>query len=211
MNMATKRTFFAFSLIGALLCLLVVPNSVQASEKPAHLTVASYTQFLKGQGDKSSLYEFSKLSRQQKQKVVQSLRDPSLFKMDIEESSGTVEAASTAAYGAKTASPLFKTAAYTASYKAAGFTTTKLTVYVDYYTKSSSVTSVKSVRGVVTKNVNPLVSISKKSSKSWVQNNRAYGRIDWQWKVAAKNAGIKRQTAYGTASGASGGSTTTVN
>ncbi len=211
MNMATKRTFFAFSLIGALLCLLVVPNSVQASEKPAHLTVASYTQFLKGQGDKSSLYEFSKLSRQQKQKVVQSLRDPSLFKMDIEESSGTVEAASTAAYGAKTASPLFKTAAYTASYKAAGFTTTKLTVYVDYYTKSSSVSSVKSVRGVVTKNVNPLVSISKKSSKSWVQNNRAYGRIDWQWKVAAKNAGIKRQTAYGTASGASGGSTATVN
>lgn len=211
MNMATKRTFFAFSLIGALLCLLVVPNSVQASEKPAHLTVASYTQFLKGQGDKSSLYEFSKLSRQQKKKVVQSLRDPSLFKMDIEESSGTVEAASTAAYGAKTASPLFKTAAYTASYKAAGFTTTKLTVYVDYYTKSSSVTSVKSVRGVVTKNVNPLVSISKKSSKSWVQNNRAYGRIDWQWKVAAKNAGIKRQTAYGTASGASGGSTATVN
>ena len=211
MNMATKRTFFAFSLIGALLCLLVVPNSVQASEKPAHLTVASYTQFLKGQGDKSSLYEFSKLSRQQKQKVVQSLRDPSLFKMDIEESSGTVEAASTAAYGAKTASPLFKTAAYTASYKAAGFTTTKLTVYVDYYTKSSSVTSVKSVRGVVTKNVNPLVSISKKSSKSWVQNNRAYGRIDWQWKVAAKNAGIKRQTAYGAASGASGGSTATVN
>jgi hypothetical protein len=211
MNMATKRTFFAFSLIGALLCLLVVPNSVQASEKPAHLTVASYTQFLKGQGDKSSLYEFSKLSRQQKQKVVQSLRDPSLFKMDIEESSGTVEAASTAAYGAKTASSLFKTAAYTASYKAAGFTTTKLTVYVDYYTKSSSVTSVKSVRGVVTKNVNPLVSISKKSSKSWVQNNRAYGRIDWQWKVAAKNAGIKRQTAYGTASGASGGSTATVN
>lgn len=211
MNMATKRTFFAFSLIGALLCLLVVPNSVQASEKPAHLTVASYTQFLKGQGDKSSLYEFSKLSRQQKQKVVQSLRDPSLFKMDIEQSSGTVEAASTAAYGAKTASPLFKTAAYTASYKAAGFTTTKLTVYVDYYTKSSSVTSVKSVRGVVTKNVNPLVSISKKSSKSWVQNNRAYGRIDWQWKVAAKNAGIKRQTAYGTASGASGGSTATVN
>lgn len=211
MNMATKRTFFAFSLIGALLCLLVVPNSVQASEKPAHLTVASYTKFLKGQGDKSSLYEFSKLSRQQKQKVVQSLRDPSLFKMDIEESSGTVEAASTAAYGAKTASPLFKTAAYTASYKAAGFTTTKLTVYVDYYTKSSSVTSVKSVRGVVTKNVNPLVSISKKSSKSWVQNNRAYGRIDWQWKVAAKNAGIKRQTAYGTASGASGGSTATVN
>ncbi len=211
MNMATKRTFFAFSLIGALLCLLVVPNSVQASEKPAHLTVASYTQFLKGQGDKSSLYEFSKLSRQQKQKVVQSLRDPSLFKMDIEESSGTVEAASTATYGAKTASPLFKTAAYTASYKAAGFTTTKLTVYVDYYTKSSSVTSVKSVRGVVTKNVNPLVSISKKSSKSWVQNNRAYGRIDWQWKVAAKNAGIKRQTAYGTASGASGGSTATVN
>ncbi len=210
MNMATKRTFFAFSLIGALLCLLVVPNSVQASEKPAHLTVASYTQFLKGQGDKSSLYEFSKLSRQQKQKVVQSLRDPSLFKMDIEESSGTVEAASTAAYGAKTASPLFKTAAYTASYKAAGFTTTKLTVYVDYYTKSSSVTSVKSVRGVVTKNVNPLVSISKKSSKSWVQNNRAYGRIDWQWKVAAKNAGIKRQTAYGTASGASGGSTATI-
>ncbi|KML28167.1 hypothetical protein [Priestia aryabhattai] len=209
--MATKRTFFAFSLIGALLCLLVVPNSVQASEKPAHLTVASYTQFLKGQGDKSSLYEFSKLSRQQKQKVVQSLRDPSLFKMDIEESSGTVEAASTAAYGAKTASPLFKTAAYTASYKAAGFTTTKLTVYVDYYTKSSSVTSVKSVRGVVTKNVNPLVSISKKSSKSWAQNNRAYGRIDWQWKVAAKNAGIKRQTAYGTASGASGGSTATVN
>ncbi|MBY0076325.1 hypothetical protein ACLZHR_23055 [Priestia aryabhattai] len=209
--MATKRTFFAFSLIGALLCLLVVPNSVQASEKPAHLTVASYTQFLKGQGDKSSLYEFSKLSRQQKQKVVQSLRDPSLFKMDIEQSSGTVEAASTAAYGAKTASPLFKTAAYTASYKAAGFTTTKLTVYVDYYTKSSSVTSVKSVRGVVTKNVNPLVSISKKSSKSWVQNNRAYGRIDWQWKVAAKNAGIKRQTAYGTASGASGGSTATVN
>ncbi|MCM2974586.1 hypothetical protein M3592_03950 [Priestia aryabhattai] len=209
--MATKRTFFAFSLIGALLCLLVVPNSVQASEKPAHLTVASYTQFLKGQGDKSSLYEFSKLSRQQKQKVVQSLRDPSLFKMDIEESSGTVEAASTATYGAKTASPLFKTAAYTASYKAAGFTTTKLTVYVDYYTKSSSVTSVKSVRGVVTKNVNPLVSISKKSSKSWVQNNRAYGRIDWQWKVAAKNAGIKRQTAYGTASGASGGSTATVN
>ncbi|MED3960523.1 hypothetical protein P4605_24730 [Priestia aryabhattai] len=209
--MATKRTFFAFSLIGALLCLLVVPNSVQASEKPAHLTVASYTQFLKGQGDKSSLYEFSKLSRQQKKKVVQSLRDPSLFKMDIEESSGTVEAASTAAYGAKTASPLFKTAAYTASYKAAGFTTTKLTVYVDYYTKSSSVTSVKSVRGVVTKNVNPLVSISKKSSKSWVQNNRAYGRIDWQWKVAAKNAGIKRQTAYGTASGASGGSTATVN
>ncbi|MCL6709367.1 hypothetical protein M8R20_20480 [Pseudomonas sp. R2.Fl] len=209
--MATKRTFFAFSLIGALLCLLVVPNSVQASEKPAHLTVASYTQFLKGQGDKSSLYEFSKLSRQQKQKVVQSLRDPSLFKMDIEESSGTVEAASTAAYGAKTASPLFKTAAYTASYKAAGFTTTKLTVYVDYYTKSSSVSSVKSVRGVVTKNVNPLVSISKKSSKSWVQNNRAYGRIDWQWKVAAKNAGIKRQTAYGTASGASGGSTATVN
>ncbi|GMG72457.1 MULTISPECIES: hypothetical protein [Priestia] len=208
--MATKRTFFAFSLIGALLCLLVVPNSVQASEKPAHLTVASYTQFLKGQGDKSSLYEFSKLSRQQKQKVVQSLRDPSLFKMDIEESSGTVEAASTAAYGAKTASPLFKTAAYTASYKAAGFTTTKLTVYVDYYTKSSSVTSVKSVRGVVTKNVNPLVSISKKSSKSWVQNNRAYGRIDWQWKVAAKNAGIKRQTAYGTASGASGGSTATI-
>lgn len=211
MNMATKRTFFAFSLIGALLCLLVVPNSVQASEKPAHLTVASYTQFLKGQGDKSSLYEFSKLSRQQKQKVVQSLRDPSLFKMDIEESSGTVEAASTAAYGAKTASPLFKTAAYTASYKAAGFTTTKLTVYVDYYTKSSSVSSVKSVRGVVTKNVNPLVSISKKSSKSWVQNNRAYGRTDWQWKVAAKNAGIKRQTAYGTASGASGGSTATVN
>lgn len=211
MNMATKRTFFAFSLIGALLCLLVVPNSVQASEKPAHLTVASYTQFLKGQGDKSSLYEFSKLSRQQKQKVVQSLRDPSLFKMDIEESSGTVEAASTAAYGAKMASPLFKTAAYTASYKAAGFTTTKLTVYVDYYTKSSSVSSVKSVRGVVTKNVNPLVSISKKSSKSWVQNNRAYGRIDWQWKVAAKNAGIKRQTAYGTASGASGGSTATVN
>lgn len=211
MNMATKRTFFAFSLIGALLCLLVVPNSVQASEKPAHLTVASYTQFLKGQGDKSSLYEFSKLSRQQKQKVVQSLRDPSLFKMDIEESSGTVEAASAAAYGAKTASPLFKTAAYTASYKAAGFTTTKLTVYVDYYTKSSSVTSVKSVRGVVTKNVNPLVSISKKSSKSWVQNNRAYGRIDWQWKVAAKNAGIKRQTAYGTASGASGGFTATVN
>ncbi|MFL0473215.1 hypothetical protein ACH0CI_14600 [Priestia sp. 179-F W1.4 NHS] len=209
--MATKRTFFAFSLIGALLCLLVVPNSVQASEKPAHLTVASYTQFLKGQGDKSSLYEFSKLSRQQKQKVVQSLRDPSLFKMDIEESSGTVEAASAAAYGAKTASPLFKTAAYTASYKAAGFTTTKLTVYVDYYTKSSSVTSVKSVRGVVTKNVNPLVSISKKSSKSWVQNNRAYGRIDWQWKVAAKNAGIKRQTAYGTASGASGGFTATVN
>ncbi|MEN3152146.1 hypothetical protein [Priestia aryabhattai] len=209
--MATKRTFFSFSLIGALLSLLVVPNSVQASEKPAHLTVASYTQFLKGQGDKSSLYEFSKLSRQQKQKVVQSLRDPSLFKMDIEESSGTVEAASTAAYGAKTASPLFKTAAYTASYKAAGFTTTKLTVYVDYYTKSSSVTSVKSVRGVVTKNVNPLVSISKKSSKSWVQNNRAYGRIDWQWKVAAKNAEIKRQTAYGTASGASGGSTTTVN
>lgn len=211
MNMATKRTFFAFSLIGALLCLLVVPNSVQASEKPAHLTVASYTKFLKGQGDKSSLYEFSKLSRQQKQKVVQSLRDPSLFKMDIEESSGTVEAASTAAYGARTASPLFKTAAYTASYKAAGFTTTKLTVYVDYYTKSSSVSSVKSVRGVVTKNVNPLVSISKKSSKSWVQNNRAYGRIDWQWKVAAKNAGIKRQTAYGTASGASGGSTATVN
>jgi hypothetical protein len=55
------------------------------------------------------------------------------------------------------------------------------------------------------------VSISKKSSKSWVQNNRAYGRIDWQWKIAAKNAGIKRQTAYGTASGASGGSTATVN
>ncbi|MDR7244440.1 MULTISPECIES: hypothetical protein [Priestia] len=209
--MATKRTFFSFFLIGALLCLLVVPNSVMASEKPAHLTVASYTQFLKAQSDKSSLYEFSKLSRQQKQKVVQSLKDPSLLKMDIEESSGTVEAASTAAYGARTASPLFKTAAYTASYKAAGFTTTKLTVYVDYYTKNSSVTSVKSVRGVVTKNVNPLVSISKKSSKSWVQNNRAYGRIDWQWKIAAKNAGIKRQTAYGTASGASGGSTAIVN
>ncbi|MGB3569556.1 MAG: hypothetical protein WBA30_20725, partial [Priestia megaterium] len=149
--MATKRTFFSFFLISALLCLLVVPNSVMASEKPAHLTVASYTQFLKAQSDKSSLYEFSKLSRQQKQKVVQSLKDPSLLKMDIEETSGTVEAASTAAYGARTASPLFKTAAYTASYKAAGFTTTKLTVYVDYYTKNSSVTSVKSVRGVVTK------------------------------------------------------------
>ncbi|MBU8686626.1 hypothetical protein KM918_04595 [Priestia megaterium] len=210
--MATKRTFFSFFLISALLCLLVVPTSVMASEKPAHLTVASYTQFLKAQSDKSSMYEFSKLSRQQKQKVVQSLKDPSLLKMDIEETSGTVEAASTEAYGAaRTASPLFKTAAYTASYKAAGFTTTKLTVYVDYYTKNSSVTSVKSVRGVVTKNVNPLVSISKKSSKSWVQSNRAYGRIDWQWKIAAKNAGIKRQTAYGTASGASGGSTATVN
>ncbi|MFP7734886.1 hypothetical protein ACLHDF_16005 [Priestia aryabhattai] len=209
--MATKRTFFSFFLISALFCILVVPNSVLASEKPARLTVVSYTQFLKAQSDKSTLYEFSKLSRQQKQKVVQSLNNPSLLKLDIEESSGTVEAASTAAYKAKTASPLFKTAAYTASYKAAGFTTTKLTVYVDYYTKNSSVTSVKNARGVVTKNVNPLVSISKKNSKSWVQNNRAYGRIDWQWKVAAKDAGIKRQTAYGTASGASGGSTTTVN
>lgn len=85
--MATKRTFFSFFLLSALLCLLVVPNSVQASEKPARLTVASYTQFLKAQSDKSALYEFSKLSRQQKQKVVQSLKNPSLLKMDIEETS----------------------------------------------------------------------------------------------------------------------------
>ncbi|MEK1831724.1 hypothetical protein AAAC51_31165 [Priestia megaterium] len=162
-----------------------------ASEKPAHLTVASYTQFLKAQSDKSSLYEFSKLSRQQKQKVVQSLKDPSLLKMDIEETSGTVEAASTAAYGARTASPLFKTAAYTASYKAAGFTTTKLTVYVDYYTKNSSVTSVKSVRGVVTKNVNPLVSISKRVQNLGYKIIEPTGKLTGSGKLQLKMPELK--------------------
>ncbi|MCJ7992065.1 hypothetical protein MUB15_27585 [Priestia sp. OVS21] len=189
--MATKRTFFSFFLISALLCLLVVPNSVMASEKPAHLTVASYTQFLKAQSDKSSLYEFSKLSRQQKQKVVQSLKDPSLLKMDIEETSGTVEAASTAAYGARTASPLFKTAAYTASYKAAGFTTTKLTVYVDYYTKNSSVTSVKSVRGVVTKNVNPSCLFQKRVQNLGCKIIEPTGKLTGSGKLQLKMPELK--------------------
>ncbi|TYR79375.1 hypothetical protein FZC66_14790 [Priestia megaterium] len=223
-----KSRITIFLIVSSIL-VLWIPASVFAAEanEPAGVyTAKSYLNYLHEQGEEKAAQEFEKFPVHKQQEIIYFLNHPDEMMeaaeveetfnpnpVTYEESADHTEAGSSYAVRSYStaASSKVRKGTYTAEYKVAGFTTTKVQTAVIYRTSGSRVTSVKGVSGKVIKNVNPLVSISRKQSRTWISSNRAYGQIDWEWKVGPKKVGTKRQTVYGTASGASGGSSITLN
>ncbi|MDT2047919.1 hypothetical protein [Priestia flexa] len=219
--MLKKKMIFCLSIMLLGFSFLATkPASAMGTESERY-TISSYIAYLDSQGESDSAEQFSALSPEKQEKVIYYLNHPDELLDSIEvtetvvyDDAPTSNTAVASAYAtprfATLPSSISRTASYTAKYTIAGFTTTQVKATVYYSTSGSKVTSVQSVSGKVVKNVNPLVSISKQSSKTWISSNRAYGQIDWNWKVGFKTAGVKRQTVYGTASGSSGGSSSTL-
>lgn len=172
-----------------ILALFLVPNfSVKASESEEVISLENVEQIFSGNPE--SLEEFKKLSNEDQEEFIESLKDPEMFNENLEvEVEETVKEEpmlpnldSNLAYSrAATTYRTTLTSRYHMKILNVNITTYRHELV--YSRSGGKATKILANTGVVERSINPMVATGLSSKSSYISNGRAYGTTDFYYNI----------------------------